>query len=143
MEALIIFFYVGALILYVWMVILFVNMAKDVRALKKRGDLDNWTVCTIKKEVKGAILTGKQDEVYNKIITQITGEIYQECIKTGDNTIMASAGYGMFAKLKAINTALPMVDNCLKLIGRELPPELKTVEDYVKFYNSNSPSKPA
>lgn len=138
MEALIIIFYVGALIFYIWMICLFVGIAKNVKTIRQRSDnLEDWTNNTIKQEIKLSILKGTQQVVYNKIIDQLSREIYINSTKTSDLKLRISSGYGLYPDLKKIDAALPIINDLMKLIGRELPSELQSVEAYVKFYNSD------
>lgn len=114
----------AAAFLNIWLITVFISMAKNVRRILEKldGNIDTYGP----KEVNLAILQGKKQEAYDCIISRLYRSLYNiaTCKSEGEGYLNQTAESNI-----AYSARL-----CAKL-GKELPEQLQSLEAFKEFTN--------
>ena len=116
------------------MIILYVKLCKDVSNIKenlKKEATDKSISQVSLKDIKLAVLTNKQEEIYEKVVSTTYKYLYKICYidKSGNVQIKDNN-----SKMEIDRTIYRSITFCRKL-GKELPKELTSTENFIQFFN--------
>lgn len=116
----------GGVILNIWLIYLFVSMASDVKSIRTRLDGPNEPFSH--KELKLAIIQGKQEEAYQAVITRMYNILYD---------LTESDGNSKYIEQTA-NSRIELATRMCKELGRDLPEQLQSFDSFKQFVGSNN-----
>lgn len=126
---------VFVLAFYVWMFILFFNMTQDVRMIRNITADQQTSSHSSKitmREVNLAILQGRQEETYRRVLTSVYNEICKLCRPEGVKMVP----YYYESQQEALDKYISYAEYYCYKLGYELPEQLKSLQAFLEFFNA-------
>ena len=120
--------------LTIWLIITFVNMAKDVEKIKfmvsdTHHGQESKSIGM--REVNLALLLGNREETYKRIITVVYNNYIKNCYED-QQILFPSTVY----KPEEMQRIVEKAERYCAKLGYALPEELQSMEEFLEFYNS-------
>lgn len=120
--------------LTIWLIITFVNMAKDVEKIKFMvSDTSHGKESKSigMREVNLALLLGNREETYKRVITVVYNNYINNCYEDLHG-LVHSTGY----KPEEMQRIVERAERYCARLGYGFPEELQSMDHFLEFYNS-------
>lgn len=140
MEFLLVIGIIVPLIFYIWLVSLFVNLCRKTNEIRdsvsllvdRELELNEHSVEVDKKDVSLALLNGRTDECYRNIIDNLFSLYYKSCKEDKGDFIVYKGGSDL-----SITNTVNIYSLYCKRLGKKLPSELESIDNFLNFYNQD------
>lgn len=136
-----------SLVFEIWVLYSFVNLCRNTKEINSNikiiknsvtqlvdrvFDLNNNSVYVTRKDVNLALLNGREDQCYRNIIDSLFATYCEICKSNQDGQMEYEGGFDSLI-IKSVNQS----KSYCNLLGKQLPSELISIENFIHFYNKN------